>query len=66
MRGLWEKGFHFIEGSYYGYYSPESFEEVEDSYEETETEEYSKNYGNDEINELKNYMNNIGNKYDKN
>ena len=29
-------------------------------------EEYSKNYGNDEINELKNYINNIGNKYDKN
>jgi hypothetical protein len=29
-------------------------------------EEYSKNYGIDEINELKNYINNIGNKYDKN
>lgn len=40
MRELWEKGFHFVEGSYFGYYSPESFEEVEDSYEEAEAEEY--------------------------
>jgi hypothetical protein len=40
MRELWGKGYHFVEGSYFGYYAPEDFEEVEDSYKDAETEEY--------------------------
>ena len=40
MRELWKKGYHFVEASYYGYYAPEDFEEVEDSYEEAEEEDY--------------------------
>lgn len=40
MRELWGKGYHFVETGYYGESDVEDFEQVEDSYEEAEEEEF--------------------------